>query len=64
MRILCPDDERLALKMLINCVKKVKPDDEVFGFQDQDELPADAVNAYANEYMSQYSWADFMMDDY
>lgn len=28
------------------------------------ELDAGAVNAYANEYMSQYYWADFMMDDY
>ena len=28
------------------------------------ELDAGAVNAYANEYMSQYYWADFMYDDY
>lgn len=28
------------------------------------ELDAGAVNAYANEYMSQYYWADFMFDDY
>ena len=42
MRILCLDDERLALKMLVNCVKKVKPDAEVEAFDDQDELIADA----------------------
>ena len=42
MRILCLDDERLALKMLVNCVKKVKPDAEVEAFGDQDELIADA----------------------
>lgn len=28
------------------------------------ELDAGAVNAYANEYMSQYYWAEFMFDDY
>ena len=28
------------------------------------ELDAGAVNAYQNEYMSQYSWADFLFDDY
>ena len=42
MRILCLDDERRALKMLVNCVKKVKPDAEVEAFDDQDELIADA----------------------
>ena len=28
------------------------------------ELNAGAVNAYQNEYMSQYYWADFLYDDY
>ena len=28
------------------------------------ELDAGAVNAYSNEYMSQYYWAEFMTDDW
>lgn len=36
MRILCLDDERRALKMLVNCVKKVKPDAGVEAFDDND----------------------------
>lgn len=28
------------------------------------ELDSGAVNSYQNEYMSQYSWADFLFDDY
>ncbi len=28
------------------------------------ELDAGAVNAYQNEYMSQYYWADFMFNDF
>ena len=28
------------------------------------ELNAGAVNAYQNEYMSQYYWADFLYDEY
>ena len=28
------------------------------------ELDAGAVNAYQNEYMSQYYWADFLYNDY
>ena len=28
------------------------------------ELDAGAVNAYANEYMSQYYWAEFMFNDF
>ncbi len=28
------------------------------------ELDAGAVNAYQNEYMSQYYWGDFLYDDY
>ena len=28
------------------------------------QLDAGAVNAYANEYMSQYYWADFLYTDY
>ena len=38
MRILCLDDEELALQMIVTCVKKVKPDADVEGFDDQDEL--------------------------
>ena len=38
MRILCLDDEYLALQMLENCVREVKPDADVEGFDDQDEL--------------------------
>ena len=32
MRILCLDDEYLALQMLENCVQEVKPDADVDGF--------------------------------
>ncbi len=42
MRILCLDDEPLALQMLEMCVKKVKPDADVAAFDDQDELLEDA----------------------
>ena len=28
------------------------------------ELDAGAVNAYQNEYMSQYYWAEFFFDDF
>ena len=38
MRILCLDDEELALRMLETCVREVKPDAEVEGFDDQDDL--------------------------
>jgi two-component SAPR family response regulator len=38
MRILCLDDEYLALQMLETCIREVKPDAEVEGFDDQDEL--------------------------
>ena len=38
MKILCLDDEYLALQMLETCVREVKPDAEVEGFDDQDEL--------------------------
>ncbi|MBR3538585.1 MAG: response regulator [Eubacterium sp.] len=38
MRILCLDDEELALRMLEICVREVKPDAEVEGFDDQDDL--------------------------
>ena len=38
MKILCLDDEQLALQMLVMCVNKVKPDAEVLSFDDQDEL--------------------------
>lgn len=42
MRILCLDDEPLALKMLEKCVCEVKPDADVAGFDDQDDLLEDA----------------------
>ena len=38
MKILCLDDEPLALKMLETCVKQVKPDADVTAYDDQDEL--------------------------
>ena len=38
MRILCVDDEPLALQMLEMSVKKAKPDAEVFTFRKQREL--------------------------
>ncbi len=130
MRILCLDDEPLALKLLVTMIEKVKPDAEAESFRIQTELleaaekngcdvafldihmrgmngvevakklkglreagaeeviirkrdemavnPAlldcdyyrfaeldvGAVNAYANEYMSQYYWAEFMINEY
>ena len=42
MRILCVDDEELALQMLEMSVKKAKPDADVTAFDDQDELIEDA----------------------
>lgn len=42
MRILCCDDEQLALQMLEMTVKKAKPDADVSAFKYQDELLADA----------------------
>ena len=42
MRILCCDDEELALQMLEISVKKAKPDADVTAFDDQDDLLADA----------------------
>ena len=42
MRILCLDDEPLALKMLKMCVTEAKPEAEVCAFDDQDELLDDA----------------------
>lgn len=42
MRILCVDDEQLALQMLEQAVKKAKPDAEVIAFKYQDELLAEA----------------------
>ena len=44
MRILCLDDEELALQMLEICVKKAKPDAEVWSFDDQDDLLEDAAD--------------------
>jgi len=42
MKILCLDDEQLALQMLEMCVKKVKPDAEVLAYDDQDDLLEEA----------------------
>ena len=42
MRILCLDDEPLALQMLEMCVAKVRPEADVAAFDDQDELLEDA----------------------
>ena len=42
MRILCLDDEELALQMLELSIKKAKPDADVTAFDDQDELIMDA----------------------
>ncbi len=42
MKILCLDDEPLALKMLETCVKQAKPDADVLAFDDQDELLEEA----------------------
>lgn len=38
MRILCLDDEPLALMLLVTMIKKVKPDAEVESFRIQTEL--------------------------
>ena len=43
MRILCLDDEPLALQMLTMCVQKAKPEAYVESFDDQDELLEDAA---------------------
>ena len=42
MRILCVDDEPLALQMLEMSITKAKPDADVTAYDDQDELIADA----------------------
>lgn len=42
MRILCVDDEPLALQMLEMSVKKAKPDAETAAYDDQDDLLDDA----------------------
>ena len=42
MKILCLDDEQLALQMLEMCVKQVKPDADVLAFDDQDDLLEEA----------------------
>ena len=44
MRILCCDDEELALQMLEISVKKAKPEADVSAFDDQDDLLEDAKN--------------------
>lgn len=42
MKIMCLDDEQLALQMLEMCVQKVKPDADISAFDDQDDLLAEA----------------------
>lgn len=42
MRILCVDDEPLALQMLEMSVQKAKPDADILAFEDQDDLIAEA----------------------
>ncbi len=42
MRILCVDDEPLMLQMLETAVKEAKPEAEVLGFDDQDDLLEEA----------------------
>ena len=42
MKILCLDDEPLALKMLEQAVKTAKPDAEITAFRKQAELIAEA----------------------
>ncbi len=42
MRILCLDDEPLALKMLQLAVEKAKPEAEILTFSKQRELIAEA----------------------
>ncbi len=44
MKILCLDDEPLALKMLETCVKQVRPEAEDISFDDQDDLLEEAEN--------------------
>ena len=41
----------------------VKPDVLDCDYYRFKELDAGAVNSFQNEYMSQYSWAEFMFDD-
>ena len=43
MRILCVDDERRALQMLAQAVKKAKPEAQVLAFKFQDELIDEAA---------------------
>ena len=45
MRILCLDDEEPALQMLEMCVKKARPEAEVWSFDDQDALLEDAEDS-------------------
>ena len=42
MRILCVDDEPLALQMLERSISKAKPDADISAFDDQDDLLEDA----------------------
>ena len=43
MRILCLDDEELALQMLEMCVRAARPEADISAFDDQDELLEDAA---------------------
>ena len=49
MRILCVDDEPLALQMLMISIQKAKPDAEVDGFEEPEDLleEADTPNTRA-----------------
>ena len=42
MRILCVDDEPLALQMLMISIQKAKPDAEVDGFEEPEDLIEEA----------------------
>ena len=38
MKIIAIDDEKMALNLLLETINEVKPDAEVIGFSDPDEL--------------------------
>ena len=42
MRILCVDDEEMMLQMLEMSVREARPEAEVIGYEDADDLLADA----------------------
>ena len=57
MKILCLDDEPLALKMLETCVKQAKPEAEVLAFDDQDELLEEAEKKRLRHSVPRYTHA-------